>query len=208
MKLSIPTNNARHLVRFLLVFLSASSRSYLRCPWFSLFNPRNGKIWIKRTLFWFIWWHFLSLVTLSACGMMRWQRYLKMAFTKVWLLSWNVLIFQIGVCQSNQEQSVLQAFPGQIQETTRSVLPKVHDNKLSLKSLLPFKSNLPMLQELTVTWLCFVLITEGKTDYYARKRLVTQDKNKYNTPKYRFVVRFTNKDITCQVGTKLVEHRM
>ena len=60
-----------------------------------------------------------------------------------------------------------------------------------------------MLQELTVTWLCFVLITEGKTDYYARKRLVTQDKNKYNTPKYRFVVRFTNKDITCQVGTKL-----
>merc|ERR1712167_18495 len=40
---------------------------------------------------------------------------------------------------------------------------------------------------------------EGKTDYYARKRLVAQDKNKYNTPKYRFVVRFSNKDITCQV---------
>merc|ERR1711968_167917 len=40
---------------------------------------------------------------------------------------------------------------------------------------------------------------EGKTDYYARKRLVAQDKNKYNSPKYRFVVRFTNKDITCQV---------
>jgi len=45
---------------------------------------------------------------------------------------------------------------------------------------------------------------EGKTDYYARKRLVTQDKNKYNTPKYRFVVRFTNKDIICQViSTKM-----
>lgn len=29
---------------------------------------------------------------------------------------------------------------------------------------------------------------------------MTQDKNKYNTPKYRFVVRFTNKDIVCQVG--------
>merc|ERR1712144_52658 len=40
---------------------------------------------------------------------------------------------------------------------------------------------------------------EGKTDYYARKRLVTQDKNKYGSPKYRFVVRFTNKDIICQV---------
>jgi len=40
---------------------------------------------------------------------------------------------------------------------------------------------------------------EGKTDYYARKRLVSQDKNKFQTPKYRFVVRFTNKDIICQV---------
>ncbi|MPC66490.1 60S ribosomal protein L5 [Portunus trituberculatus] len=26
---------------------------------------------------------------------------------------------------------------------------------------------------------------EGKTDYYARKRLVVQAKNKYNTPKHR-----------------------
>merc|ERR1712046_272341 len=40
---------------------------------------------------------------------------------------------------------------------------------------------------------------EGKTDYYARKRLVTQAKHKFATPKYRFVVRFTNKDIICQV---------
>merc|ERR1712230_177655 len=40
---------------------------------------------------------------------------------------------------------------------------------------------------------------EGKTDYYARKRLVTQDKNEFGTPKYRFVVRFSNKDIICQV---------
>ncbi|XVF37541.1 hypothetical protein REPUB_Repub20aG0017700 [Reevesia pubescens] len=30
---------------------------------------------------------------------------------------------------------------------------------------------------------------EGKTDYRARIRLINQDKNKYNTPKYRFVVR-------------------
>lgn len=43
-------------------------------------------------------------------------------------------------------------------------------------------------------------LTEGKTDYYARKRLVAQAKNKYNTPKYRLVVRFTNKDIICQVS--------
>lgn len=41
----------------------------------------------------------------------------------------------------------------------------------------------------------------GKTDYYARKRLITQAKNKYNAPKYRLVVRFTNKDIICQIVT-------
>jgi large subunit ribosomal protein L5e len=39
---------------------------------------------------------------------------------------------------------------------------------------------------------------EGKTDYYARRRLIQQDKNKYNTKKYRFVVRRTNKRIICQ----------
>ncbi|CRK15304.1 hypothetical protein BN1723_004216 [Verticillium longisporum] len=42
---------------------------------------------------------------------------------------------------------------------------------------------------------------QGKTDYYARKRLITQAKNKYNAPKYRMVVRFTNKDIICQIVT-------
>jgi large subunit ribosomal protein L5e len=40
---------------------------------------------------------------------------------------------------------------------------------------------------------------EGKTDYYARKRLVMQDKNKYQTPKYRLVVRFTNSQVIAQV---------
>jgi len=41
---------------------------------------------------------------------------------------------------------------------------------------------------------------EGVTDYYARKRLIFQAKNKYNTPKYRMIVRFTNKDIICQIA--------
>ncbi|KXN74832.1 60S ribosomal protein L5 [Conidiobolus coronatus NRRL 28638] len=40
---------------------------------------------------------------------------------------------------------------------------------------------------------------EGKTDYYARRKLVIQAKNKYNSPKYRLVVRFTNKDIVAQI---------
>jgi len=40
---------------------------------------------------------------------------------------------------------------------------------------------------------------EGKTDYYARQRLICQDKSKYNSPKYRLVVRITNHDIIVQV---------
>lgn len=46
---------------------------------------------------------------------------------------------------------------------------------------------------------------EGRTDYFARKRLVIQDKNKYNSPKYRLVVRFTNKDIICQIAFARIE---
>uniref|UniRef100_A0A2K6FTF3 Large ribosomal subunit protein uL18 n=1 Tax=Propithecus coquereli TaxID=379532 RepID=A0A2K6FTF3_PROCO len=49
---------------------------------------------------------------------------------------------------------------------------------------------------------------EGKTDYYARKRLVIQDKNKYNTPKYRMIVRVTNRDIICQVAYARIEGDM
>jgi len=40
---------------------------------------------------------------------------------------------------------------------------------------------------------------EGKTDYYARKKLIVQAKNKYNSPKYRLVVRITNTSVICQI---------
>jgi len=40
---------------------------------------------------------------------------------------------------------------------------------------------------------------EGKTDYRARRKMVAQDKNKYNARKFRLVVRFTNKDIIAQI---------
>lgn len=40
---------------------------------------------------------------------------------------------------------------------------------------------------------------QAKTDYQARTSLIRQDKNKYHTPKFRFVVRITNKDVCCQV---------
>jgi len=41
---------------------------------------------------------------------------------------------------------------------------------------------------------------EGKTDYKARRKMVRQDKNKYNCRKYRLVVRFTNRKCICQVA--------
>lgn len=47
---------------------------------------------------------------------------------------------------------------------------------------------------------------ECKTDYYARKRLIMQDKNKYKTPKYRLVVRITNRDIICQIFSADMDH--
>jgi len=40
---------------------------------------------------------------------------------------------------------------------------------------------------------------EGRTDYRQRHKLITQDKNKYQSPKYRLVVRFTNRFVICQV---------
>jgi large subunit ribosomal protein L5e len=47
---------------------------------------------------------------------------------------------------------------------------------------------------------------ENKTDYYQRKRLVVQDKNKYAAPKYRLVVRVTNRDVICQIFSSDMTH--
>eukprot|EP00928_Gymnodinium_smaydae_P035365 TRINITY_DN248_c0_g1_i10.p2 TRINITY_DN248_c0_g1~~TRINITY_DN248_c0_g1_i10.p2 ORF type:complete len:338 (-),score=125.23 TRINITY_DN248_c0_g1_i10:49-993(-) len=41
---------------------------------------------------------------------------------------------------------------------------------------------------------------EGKTDYKARVKMVRQDRNKFNTKKYRLIVRITNRKIICQVA--------
>jgi len=46
---------------------------------------------------------------------------------------------------------------------------------------------------------------EGKTDYRQRKRLCAQDKNKYQSPKYRLVVRFTNTQVICQIAYALID---
>ena len=40
---------------------------------------------------------------------------------------------------------------------------------------------------------------QGKTDYFARRRLTCQDKNKYDSKKYRLVVRRTNSQILTQI---------
>eukprot|EP00397_Hematodinium_sp_SG-2012_P033941 GEMP01036343.1.p1 GENE.GEMP01036343.1~~GEMP01036343.1.p1 ORF type:complete len:321 (-),score=88.59 GEMP01036343.1:1059-1997(-) len=46
---------------------------------------------------------------------------------------------------------------------------------------------------------------EGKTDYEQRRILVKQDKNKYNTPKYRLVVRFTLTKVITQIIYSTIE---
>lgn len=40
---------------------------------------------------------------------------------------------------------------------------------------------------------------EGKTDYRARRQMVLQDKTKFGSPKYRLVVRITNRDVIAQI---------
>jgi large subunit ribosomal protein L5e len=45
----------------------------------------------------------------------------------------------------------------------------------------------------------FLRRRQGKTDYFARKRLITQDKDRYNTPKYRLVARITSTRVIVQV---------
>jgi large subunit ribosomal protein L5e len=53
---------------------------------------------------------------------------------------------------------------------------------------------------------------QGKTDYKARRKMVSQDKDKFNCRKYRIVVRFTRTKCICQVvyatiiGDKVVSH--
>lgn len=46
---------------------------------------------------------------------------------------------------------------------------------------------------------------EGKTDYRQRKKLTIQAKSKYQSPKYRLVVRFSNKQVTCQIAYALID---
>jgi large subunit ribosomal protein L5e len=47
---------------------------------------------------------------------------------------------------------------------------------------------------------------ENKTDYQQRRKLIQQDKRKYETPKYRFVVRITNSDVVCQIFSSDINH--
>jgi large subunit ribosomal protein L5e len=41
---------------------------------------------------------------------------------------------------------------------------------------------------------------EGLTDYRARRAMTNQDKTKYNSPKYRLIVRITNTDVVAQIA--------
>lgn len=46
---------------------------------------------------------------------------------------------------------------------------------------------------------------EGKTDYHARRKMVAQDKNKYNTPKFRLITRITNTKVICQIAYATIQ---
>jgi len=46
---------------------------------------------------------------------------------------------------------------------------------------------------------------EGKTDYEARRKMVKQPKYKYNSKKYRLVVRFTNAKVICQIAYATIQ---
>ncbi|KAJ7395306.1 60S ribosomal protein L5 [Pitangus sulphuratus] len=73
----------------------------------------------------------------------------------------------------------------------------------------PVRADRPPVNKYTAFLLLYeVMGIKGKTDYYARKRLVIQDKNKYNTPKYRMIVRVTNRDIICQIAYARIEGDM
>jgi len=41
---------------------------------------------------------------------------------------------------------------------------------------------------------------EGKTDFFARRKMIQQAGHKYNSKKYRLIVRFTNRQVICQVA--------
>merc|ERR1711907_571262 len=45
---------------------------------------------------------------------------------------------------------------------------------------------------------------EGKTDYSARLGMISQKKNKYNSYKYRLIVRFSNRDICTQIAVATI----
>lgn len=46
---------------------------------------------------------------------------------------------------------------------------------------------------------------EGKTDYHARRKMVAQDKNKYNTPKFRLITRITGTKVICQIAYATIQ---
>ena len=72
----------------------------------------------------------------------------------------------------------------------------------SLKALpgLPFEVTLSLAVQLSNQFTSPSMSSlAGHTDYRQRHKLITQDKNKYQSPKYRLVVRFSNQFVTVQV---------
>lgn len=93
----------------------------------------------------------------------------------------NQLLFEPGFRESSKVKGLLQAVPSQVQEKERYAVVVTLLGSVLLRILWNAYDGIISLTHV-----------EGKTDYRARIRLINQDKNKYNTPKYRFVVRFVS----------------
>lgn len=77
--------------------------------------------------------------------------------------------------------------------SSKFINPKGHKRKMGYAKILKTRQYFKRYQTK------FRRRRECKTDYYARKRMILQDCNKYGTPKYRLVTRFSNTKVIAQV---------
>lgn len=92
------------------------------------------------------------------------------------------ILFILGVRETPKEAGLLQEISSKVQEKAW----------YDIETILCFLSVSALILSERNRLSNGYAFLEGKTDYRARIRLINQDKNKYNTPKYRYVVRFVS----------------
>ncbi len=125
-----------------------------------------------------------------------------MALHEAFAWSLNCLFFSFGcsgVHQVAHDQGLLQEVSGQVQAQARLVIVSCRCLWMWKQMLKDWRTCLLVPLDVVPWFVCvcwhifsYGQCAAGKTDDRARIRLTTQDKNKYNTPKYRYVVRFVS----------------